>query len=408
MSGKPTNIKNRKNRAVVLVTGASGFIGGALIPHLAERYIVVALDRAGPSEPPPEVENINVDLTADASVQQALARVRKTYGKRIASVIHLAAYFDLSGEPDPKYEKVTVRGTERVLKGLQSFELEQFVFASTLLVHASASPGHKIDEDSPLDPKLPYRESKIKTEQLIREQRGEIPGVLVRPAGVYDDRCHAPFLAHQIARIFERKLNSHFYPGRLDTGQPYLHLDDLCDALVRIVERRKELPPELPLLVGETESPSFAELQDEIGSALHGEKWRTWKIPQKLARLGATLEDKVFDEDPFIKPWMVDISSDHYEIDNSRARKLLGWKPKHSLRKTLPKMLAALRADPEGWYRTNKLNPATIADKSPVVLGQREPSGGSMNEGSSSEGKCGEGNCGGKKDEKKQPSKQVR
>ena len=86
----------------------------------------------------------------------------------------------------PNYEKVTIRGTERLLKALREFAVEQFVFASTMLVHAPGKPGQRLDEDSPLDPKLPYRASKMKTEKLIREQRGKLPVVLVRPAGVYD------------------------------------------------------------------------------------------------------------------------------------------------------------------------------------------------------------------------------
>src|SRR3546814_11352706 len=58
---------------------------------------------------------------------------------------------------------------------------------------------------------------------------------------------------------------------------------------------------------------------------------------------------------------MVDISDDHYELDISRARSLLGWEPKHSLRDTLPRMVEALKADPFGWYRANKLNAARMA-----------------------------------------------
>ena len=43
---------------------------------------------------------------------------------------------------------------------------------------------------------------------------------------------------------------------------------------------------------------------------------------------------------------MVDIADDHYAVDITRARKLLGWEPQHSLRDTLPKIITALKADP--------------------------------------------------------------
>src|SRR3546814_19649339 len=116
-----------------------------------------------------------------------------------------------------------------------------------MLVHAPGKRGQPIDEDWPLDPKLPYRESKIRTERLIHDQRGSIPAVLVRPAGVYDDLCRSAFLSRQIARIYERKLISHVYPEALEAGQPFLPTDDLTDALLSIFERRTELPPALPL-----------------------------------------------------------------------------------------------------------------------------------------------------------------
>jgi nucleoside-diphosphate-sugar epimerase/uncharacterized membrane protein len=358
--------------SVVVVTGSSGFIGRALVQRLAQRHVVVGLDRPGAPGLPAGAESVEVDLRSDDSVRAAMQQVRACHGGRLASVIHLAAYFDLEGEPHPDYERITVRGTERLLRELQTFEVEQLVFASTMLVHAPKPPGQRIDEDSPLDPKLPYRASKMRTENLIREQRGKIPVVFVRPAGVYDDLGHAAFLAHQIARIHERKRNSRVYPASLDTGQPWLHLDDLVDALSAIVERRRELPHELPLLLAEERTPTFRELQHEIGCLVHGEEWTTLEIPAAVARVGAKLQDELLDQDPFVRPWMVDIASDHYEVDISRAKRLLGWQPKHALLATLPKIVAALKVDPPAWYRSNKLNPSVVADRAPEVRGEHD------------------------------------
>jgi nucleoside-diphosphate-sugar epimerase len=126
-------------KEVVIVTGCSGFIGSALIRKLANHFTLVGLDKIAARQPPPAAECVCIDLTSEEGMQSALARIRTAYGKRIASVVHLAAYFDLTGKPSELYEQITVRGTERLLKGLQDFEVEQFTFSSSMLVHAFCS-----------------------------------------------------------------------------------------------------------------------------------------------------------------------------------------------------------------------------------------------------------------------------
>lgn len=351
-----------KSPDVVLVSGASGFIGAALVRRLARHYRVVGLDVKAPVGNSFE-EFIEIDLTSDRSVRSALLSVHAKQGSRIASVIHLAAYFDLSGEPNSKYEQVTVRGTERLIRALKTFDLEQFVFISTMLVHSPVPRGTLINEDSPLQARFPYQTSKLQTERLVRAEHGSIPLVIVRPPGVYDDLGRSAFLVHQIARIYEKSLSSHLYPGDLDSGQPSIHLEDLLDAILRIIEKRAILPVESTFLLGEPHTPSFAELQQDLGRLIHKEQWETHRISKELAKAGAWLENDVLAEDNFVKPWMIDSADDSYEIDISRARDQLGWEPKHSLRATLPTIINALKAHPVSWYRANKLNAAAIADR---------------------------------------------
>ena len=296
-----------------------------------------------------------VDLTSDASVAAGFERLRYGYGERVASVVHLAAFYDFSGEPSPLYEQITVRGTGRLLRALQSFDVEQFVFSSTTLVHAPTQPGQPITEESPLQPKWAYPESKVETEKLIRRERGDIPAVLLRIAGVYDDRGHSIPIAHQIQRIYERQITSHLYPGDTSRGQSFLHLDDLVEALLLTVQRRSQLPGATTLLLGEPETLSYETLQRMLGRLIHDEEWETRQIPKPLAKTGAWLEDAVPFQDAFIKPWMIDLADDHFELDITRAHTLLGWQPRHSLRDTLPKMVDTLKANPAAFYRENKL-----------------------------------------------------
>ncbi|RTM09224.1 MAG: NAD-dependent epimerase/dehydratase family protein [Hyphomicrobiales bacterium] len=351
-----------KRKEIVVVTGSTGYIGSALINKFADKFALVGFDRAATRQPPPAAECICIDLTSGDSIAAGLQRLRTAHGTRIASVIHLAAYFDLTGEPNPLYEEITVRGTEKLLCALQPFAVEQFVFVSSMLAHKAGRPGDVINEDSPLESRLPYRASKIEAERLIHKQHGPIPVVYLRPAGVYDDLCHNAFLANQIARIYEEDPMGHVYPGDLRTGQSFLHLDDFADAVARLIQRRKKLPSEVALLIGEPEAIGYGKIQAEIGRLIRGEAWETREVSKSLAEAGAWVQD-VLGEDTFIRPWMVEIASDHYAVDINRARKLLGWEPQHSLRETLPLMIKALKAEPTEWYRANKLNAAEVAGR---------------------------------------------
>lgn len=349
-------------KEVVVITGVNGLLGTRIQEALRDRYAIIGFDKEMDSEPPAEIECVRVDLTSDESVSHGMDRVFNGYGNRIASVVHLAAYYDFGGEPSPLYEAVTVEGTRRLLRKLQDFEVEQFLFSSTLLVHESTEPGKPIDEESPLNPRWDYPQSKVDTERVIHEERGDIPAVIMRIAGVYTDVCDSIPLAQQIRRIFERRFTAYVFPGKASHGQPFVHLDDVVDAVVRAVERRRSLRPEETLLIGEPETYAYDTLQRLIARQLHDEEsWETEEIPKSVAKSGAWMQDKIPGiEDPFIKPWMIDIADDHHELNIDRAHNLLDWEPDHRLITTVPRMCEAVLADPAGWYARHGFSTESI------------------------------------------------
>jgi hypothetical protein len=149
----------------IIITGSSGFIGSAVIRKFSGRFNLVGLDRIA-SHAPPTPGGVRL-YRSNLGVEAAFDRVRIAYGDRIASVIHLAAYYDLSGTPNPLYEEITVRGTERRLQSLQEFTVEQFIFTSTMLVHAPAAPGRPISAGCAA--------GSIGNESAIRGQRNPRP-----------------------------------------------------------------------------------------------------------------------------------------------------------------------------------------------------------------------------------------
>ena len=346
---------------LVLLTGAAGNLGRSIAGMLGDDYRIVGLDRQGEASFP----LIEVDLTDDEAIDTALAEVRERFGSRIASVIHLAAYFDFSGEEHPLYRKLNVDGTRALLRALQPFQVERFIHASTILVHAPGEPGQRIDEGSPIGPRWAYPKSKAEAEAAIREGAGSIPFLILRLAGVYDEETMVPTLAHQIARIFERDFKSHFYSGSTDVGQSMLHREDMLDAFRRAVDRRDDLEQHETLLIGEPEAIAYRRLQDEIGALIHGrEQWITLRVPKPVATAGTWAQEKLEPlipdavdkgEAPFVKPFMIRMADDHYALDVSRARERLGWMPRHRLLDTLPAMVAELKRDPIGWYEKNKV-----------------------------------------------------
>ena len=362
------------NQPAVLVTGSSGLLGQPVAKALAQRgFRVFALDRSRMADNPnsreladglpsldsqsaKNVEEIEIDMTDANSLRTAVDQIRRQHGAQLESVIHLAAYYDFSGEDSPLYQRVTVNGTDRLLNALKDFELGQFVFSSTMLVHAPAEVGKYICEHSPMKAKWPYPQSKIDTERLIAEKYADVPSVFLRIAGVYTDWGTQPTLVQQIKRIYERDFQSHFFPGDMRSGQSAVHLEDTVDAILRTVEFRDSIESRSAILIGESDPPSYEELQDYIGRAIHGDDWTTLYVPPLVAKAGAAVTDAMSGGESFIKPFMVEMADDHYALDISRAEQWLGWRPTKHLRHVLPTIIRHLLDNPQEWYARNGLS----------------------------------------------------
>lgn len=346
-------------RACVAITGGAGLIGSRTVRALAPDYRVFILDAVEwpEGDPPKGCELLEVDLTEDDDVADAMSKLKERADGRLASFVHLAAYYDFSGADSPLYQELTIDGTRRLLRHLQDFELQQFVFSSTLLVMEPVESGEELTESSPTEAEWPYPESKLAAESIIAEERGDIPVVILRIAGAYDEDGNSPPLCEHIRRIYARELESYVFPGDQTHGQPYVHLDDVVRCLRLTVASRNELGEREVFLIAEPEVMSHDELQETLGELIHGREWPTIRIPKTVAKAGAWLKEHVLGEEMFIKPWMVDLADDHYAVAIDKARRKLEWQPQHRLPDVLPEMVHRMKRDAQEWFERNGLEP---------------------------------------------------
>ena len=176
-------------RPPVLVTGASGMIGGAVAAQLAaagHRVRCLLRPSSGPpSIPHRRIEVLRADLDERAALAAALRGVHRVF--HVAGYLHAGAPFDAREDYAP-YRAANVDLTERVLAACADAGVRRFVFASTTGVYRPGAES-PIGEDSPLAPLSAYGRSKVEAEALVREYgaRG-LSFTIVRPSATFGPR----------------------------------------------------------------------------------------------------------------------------------------------------------------------------------------------------------------------------
>lgn len=167
---------------VVLVTGATGFLGHNLCPYLIERgYRLRALVR--PTSDRAFLESLGVEL-AWGDVQDPYAMAEAVSG--CWAVIHAAGKFRFWGERE-EFIAINVEGTRNVLEAARKEGVERFVHISTVAVVGRPPEGTVITEETPCDPQDAYQESKLEAERLVLACHCQhtLPAIVLRPGAYY-------------------------------------------------------------------------------------------------------------------------------------------------------------------------------------------------------------------------------
>jgi nucleoside-diphosphate-sugar epimerase len=217
----------------VLVTGASGFVGGALCALLVRRgYQVRGLVRQG-RVPEDGVETVNVDDISDASPAAWASML-----SGVDVVIHCAALVHQMGLDDDeawaRYQRVNTQATASLARAAADAGVKRFVFLSTVKVLGECTaPGRAFCAHDPASPTDAYARSKWEAEQAIREMASgsSMDFVIIRPPLVYGPGVGANFQA--LTRFVSARIPLPL--GAIDNRRSLVSIDNLVDLILRCV-----------------------------------------------------------------------------------------------------------------------------------------------------------------------------
>ena len=231
----------------VLVTGANGFVGRAVVKRLlADGNSVIAAVGPGASGGPavPSLTTVSLDLANDMSVRECGAAP-------VDAVIHLAAIaLTRAADRDPALAwKVNAEGTAKLAAALAHAAKDRgeggdaqplLLLASTADVYAWQQ--RSIKEEDCVQPTTPYGWSKLGAELAI-EQTARCTGlkfIIARPfphsGGGQDENFWIPGRA-RLLRIVKQTGAVALKVGDLTAVRDYLHVDDVADAYARLLNR---------------------------------------------------------------------------------------------------------------------------------------------------------------------------
>jgi UDP-glucose 4-epimerase len=298
----------------ILVTGASGFVGGPVCRALQARgHRVVAASRR--DLPGLEVARVG-DLGPDTDWSRALAGSE--------AVVHLAARAHVmqESESDPLalFRRINRDGTLRLAEQARAAGVKRFLFVSSIKVNGEATPADRpFRADDPPAPADPYGIAKAEAERGLREMDG-LPVTIVRPPLV-----HGPGAKGNLATLLRVLSTGLPLPlGGLDNRRSLVGIDNLADALGFLLDRQADGT----FLIRDGKDVSTSELLRLLGRGL-SRPARLLPAPTGLFRLCG-------------RSGTIARLTGSLVVDDSPLR-ALGWIPPLSLEDGLIRMTAAWR-----------------------------------------------------------------
>jgi nucleoside-diphosphate-sugar epimerase len=262
---------------MVLVSGATGFIGTRLLDALVSNGVSVR----GMARQAQAGIDVVADLDDSAALLAACAGVSTVF--HCAGYAH--AFSSLSGDDAAIHWRVNFEGTRNLVEAAGQAGVRRFVFLSS--VKAMAEPGNDCAaEDFAGDPETAYGQSKLAAEKavLAAGQRYGMHVVNLRLAMVYGAGGRGNL--ERMGRLVKRG----WFPPLPETGnhRSLVHVDDVVSAMRLVAEDDRASGK--TYVVASHEAPSGRALFNALRAA-QGLASCAWTVPVSLLRFAANLGD---------------------------------------------------------------------------------------------------------------------
>jgi hypothetical protein len=304
----------------IFITGASGFIGGAIAQAIASEHEVLAMSRSDKSD-------LRIRELGAQPVRCDLVTLEPGDIPDCDAVIHCAAYVESWGTRELTW-RINVEGTERTLNAARAAGARRFLHMGTEAVLWRGQDLVDVSEDHPYPDSTPYlySETKAEAERLVlaANDNGGMATVVLRPRFVWGPGDQT--LAPEIEAMVEKGAFMWIDGGRARTSTT--HIDNLVHGAKLVLEHGVGGQA---YFVTDGEVRSFREFLPELMNA-YGVELGDRSMPSAIARPVATLIEGIWrtlklSSTPPLTRHAIDLMCCDCTLNIDKIEKELGYQP---------------------------------------------------------------------------------